>query len=184
MFDSSIQLRHLFRFATLACVAALCFSLGCDQAGPGKRERKLTVAQQVKLLRADLPMYICEWSTLVRVEESGPKTIDLYYKLSDEGTTKIRKVGAYSIQNAAEGRWHDVVRQSSGVKELIADGCLVNNFFEDKYGSHMLTLVLRDEESVGDVAEGGAKKNPFAVSNVSANSGKKKRSRKSGKDSK
>ncbi len=184
MSDSSIQLRPLFRFATVVCVAALCFSLGCDQVGPSKPERKLTVAQQVKLLRAELPLVVGEWTTLVRVEESGPKTLDLYYQLSDEGAIKIRKVGAYSIQNAAQGKWHDIVRQSKGVQKLIDDGCLINNFFEDKYGSHMLILVLQDEEFVGEGNEGEAKENPFAVSNVSANSGKKKRSRKSGKDSK
>lgn len=129
------------------------------------RERKLTVKQQIKVARAELPKEVDEYTTLVKIEEDPSGSLDFWYELTDKGTELCRKYGRERLREAA----NQMVGTHEGALDFANTGKAIHHIYESKFGTHMLSFTVSPQSIEGRETIGQPQANPFAVKNVSLN---------------
>jgi hypothetical protein len=145
--------------------------------GPSIELTKREIKRQIERCQHELPYEIDDHFTLTKITLDYSGTLSWWYTVSDEKAAEFRKVGSVKLKEHAKKTIKNVDLEASGapprVRELLfQDNIAIQYILEDKYGTHLASLMISQEALEGKERIGRLQQNPFAVSNVSKRVGK------------
>lgn len=165
---------------TIAALALLIGSTsGCgsleDLFGEKQNEGKLTKAEIKRMIKdteKDLPHRLDENFTLTKITLDYGGTLNGWYTVGDDLTSKLRRIGKVKIEEKMRENIAKLDLDACDVPEQIQqileqEEFAIQYILEDKYGLPIASVVVSKETMDGEQRIGRQQQNPFAVRNVS-----------------